>query len=102
MVSPDRRRPRASPRLLDALREGKASLRRQRGKLDLREKVRIVLEMQRICLPLIVRRRRPPHCTQGDTMIALNCFDETSLGFLSNVHGETYTRGSEGSPWSVH
>jgi len=58
MVSPDRRRPRASPRLLDALREGKASLRRQREKLDLREKVRIVLEMQRICLPLIARRRR--------------------------------------------
>jgi hypothetical protein len=58
MVSPQRRRPRASPKLLDALREGKAALRRQREKLDLREKVRIVLEMQRICLPLIVRRRR--------------------------------------------
>ena len=58
MVPPQRRRPRASPRLLDALREGKVALRRQREKLDLHEKVQIVLEMQRICLPLIARRRR--------------------------------------------
>jgi len=58
MVSPQRRRPRASPRLLDALREGKAALRREREKLGLHEKVQIVLEMQRICLPLIVRHRR--------------------------------------------
>jgi hypothetical protein len=47
-----------SPELLDALREGKAALRRQREKADLREKIRIVLELQRLCLPLIARHRR--------------------------------------------
>jgi hypothetical protein len=30
--------------------------------------------------------------TQCNTMITLNCFDETSLGFLSNVYGETHTQ----------
>ena len=58
MVSPTRRRPRASPELTDALRQGKSTLRRQREKLELREKIRIVLELQRLCLPLIERRRR--------------------------------------------
>ena len=58
MTSPPRKRPRASPKLLEALREGKAALRRQREKLALREKIRLVLELQRICLPLIERRRR--------------------------------------------
>ena len=58
MVSPPRRRPRVSPELLDALRKGKAVLRRHREKADLREKIRIVLELQRLCLPLIERRRR--------------------------------------------
>jgi hypothetical protein len=58
MSSPPRRRSRASPELLDALREGKAVLRRQREKANLREKIRIVLELQRLCLPLIARRRR--------------------------------------------
>ena len=53
-----RRRPRVSPELLDALREGKAVLRRQREKAKPREKIRIVLELQRLCLPLIERRRR--------------------------------------------
>jgi hypothetical protein len=53
-----RRRPRVSPELLDALREGKAVLRRQREKANPREKIRIVLELQRLCLPLIERRRR--------------------------------------------
>lgn len=51
------RRPRVSPELLDALRAGKAALRRQREQADLREKVRIVLELQRVCLPLIARQR---------------------------------------------
>jgi hypothetical protein len=49
--------PRPSPELLDALRAGKAALRRQRQNMDLREKVRIVLEMQRMMLPLIQRQR---------------------------------------------
>lgn len=40
-----------------ALREGKSNLRRQREKSDLREKIRIVLELQRLCLPAIERRR---------------------------------------------
>ena len=39
-------------------------------------------------------RRRPSHCTQGDTMITLNCFDETSLGFLSIV-ARTVTPGDQ-------
>jgi hypothetical protein len=47
-----------SPELLDALRAGKAALRRQREQADLREKVRMVLELQQLCLPLIARQRR--------------------------------------------
>lgn len=43
---------------MDALRAGKAALRRQREEADLREKIRIVLELQRLCLPLIARQRR--------------------------------------------
>lgn len=58
MIPPPKRRPRASPELLDALRAGKAALHRQRENLALREKVRMVLELQRLCLPLIERRRR--------------------------------------------
>jgi hypothetical protein len=30
--------------------------------------------------------------TQCNTMITLNCFDETSLGFLANVYGKAHTR----------
>jgi len=29
--------------------------------------------------------------TQCNTMITLNCFDETSLGFLGNVYGRAHT-----------
>lgn len=57
MASEDRKRPRVSPELLNALHEGKAKLHRERERLNLREKVRILLELQRICLPLIERRR---------------------------------------------
>jgi hypothetical protein len=46
-----------SPQLLETLRAGKADLRRQRESADLPEKVRLVLELQRICLPLIARQR---------------------------------------------
>jgi len=52
------RRPHASPELLNALRDGKEALRRQRERLELREKIRIVLELQRLCFPLIRQRRR--------------------------------------------
>jgi hypothetical protein len=57
MISPQKRRPRASPELLESLREGKAAMRRRRESADLREKVRIVLELQRLCLPLLARHR---------------------------------------------
>jgi uncharacterized protein len=30
--------------------------------------------------------------TQCNTMITLNCFDETSMGFLANVYGEAHTK----------
>jgi uncharacterized protein len=30
--------------------------------------------------------------TQCNTVITLNCFDETSLGFLGNVYGAAYTK----------
>jgi hypothetical protein len=52
-------RPRASAELIAALRAGKAELRREREKLDLPEKVRLVLELQRLYWPLLQRRRRP-------------------------------------------
>ena len=40
-----------------SLREGKTALHRQRAHLPLRDKVRVVLELQRICLPLIEHQR---------------------------------------------
>jgi hypothetical protein len=43
--------------LLDALRRGKARHHDEQRRLPLRDKVRIVLELQRICLPLIARQR---------------------------------------------
>ena len=58
MPPASKRRPRVSQELLDALRAGKAALRRQREQADLREKVRMVLELQRLCLPLLARRRQ--------------------------------------------
>jgi hypothetical protein len=50
-------RSRPSAQLLAALREGKRQLHASRAGLPLREKVALVLELQRICLPLIMRRR---------------------------------------------
>ena len=50
-------RARPSQELMAALRAGKAVLRQRRQAMDLREKVRIVLEMQRMLLPLIQRHR---------------------------------------------
>jgi hypothetical protein len=39
------------------LRAGKSELRRNRERLPLPEKVRLVIELQRIVYPLIARRR---------------------------------------------
>jgi len=50
-------RQRPSPQLLAALRESKADFHRTQCALPLREKVRLVLELQRLCLPLIARQR---------------------------------------------
>lgn len=50
-------RPRPPEQLLAALRRGKARHRNEQRGLPLREKVRIVLELQRICLPLMARQR---------------------------------------------
>jgi len=54
----DPQRPRPTPELMAALRAGKAALHRQQAGLDLQAKVQLVLELQRLVLPLL-RRRRP-------------------------------------------
>jgi len=46
-----------SAELMDRLWEGKAALHRRHANLPLPEKVRLVIELQRIVLPLIARRR---------------------------------------------
>ena len=51
-------RPRPSAELLAALHAGKSILHHERTQLPLREKIRLVLQLQRICLPLIKRHRR--------------------------------------------
>jgi hypothetical protein len=43
--------------LLDRLRKGKAALHRRHATLPLPEKVRLVMELQRIVLPLIAKQR---------------------------------------------
>ena len=52
---PDRARP--SSDLVAKLRAGKSELRRDRERLPLPEKVRLVIELQRVVYPLIARRR---------------------------------------------
>lgn len=49
-------RARPSAALIATLRQGKADLRREREGLSLREKVRQVLELQRLEYPLLVLR----------------------------------------------
>jgi hypothetical protein len=49
--------PRPSPELLAALRRGKEELHAVHRALSLPEKVRMVIELQGIALPLIARRR---------------------------------------------
>jgi len=58
MADPDDRRPRPSAKLLASLREAKADLHHRRERLPLPEKVRLVLELQRLCLPLLERKRK--------------------------------------------
>jgi len=50
-------RPRPSPELMKTLWAGKAALRTRRAALPLPEKVRLLLELQRLVLPLIARQR---------------------------------------------
>jgi hypothetical protein len=50
-------RPRPSAELIAKLRQGKADLRREREALPLREKIRQVLELQRLQYPLLARQR---------------------------------------------
>ena len=54
--APSRVRARPSAELLARLRQGKAQLRQEREGLPLREKVRQVLELQRVQHALLARR----------------------------------------------
>ncbi len=49
---------RPAPELIARLRRGKAELRREREGLSLREKVRLVIELQRTVYPLLAKQRR--------------------------------------------
>ena len=49
--------PRPSPELLAALRRGKEALHAAHRALPLHQKVRMVIELQGLALPLIARRR---------------------------------------------
>lgn len=48
---------RPTPELIAALRRGKAALRHERQTLPLPEKVRAVIELQQVCLPILARQR---------------------------------------------
>lgn len=50
-------RSRPTPELMNRLRQGKADLRAGRTQLSLKEKVAMVIELQRIYLPLLERQR---------------------------------------------
>ena len=50
-------RPRPSAALLEGLRAGKDALRSERERLPLKEKVRLVIELQRLQYPLLSRQR---------------------------------------------
>jgi hypothetical protein len=54
---PPRTRPRPSLDLLKKLRAGKWALRRRRSNLPLPDKVRELLELQRLQFPLLARQR---------------------------------------------
>ena len=57
MSDESRPRPRPTRALLASLRKGKSELHGQRMSMPLREKIELVLELQRVCLPLIKRQR---------------------------------------------
>lgn len=57
MSAPPGTRQRPSEQLLSALRQAKAEFHEAQRELPLREKVRLVIELQRMCLPLIARQR---------------------------------------------
>jgi hypothetical protein len=50
-------RSRPTPELMSRLRQGKAELRARRTQMSLKEKVAMVLELQRIHFPLLKRQR---------------------------------------------
>jgi hypothetical protein len=50
-------RARPSAELIALLRKGKDALRRERERLPLREKVRLVIELQRMQFPLLAKQR---------------------------------------------
>jgi hypothetical protein len=52
-----RRRARPTPELMSRLHQAKAELHARRTQISLKEKVAIVLELQRIYLPLLERHR---------------------------------------------
>ena len=49
--------PGPSAALLERLWQGKTDLHRRHARLPLREKVRLVIELQRMVLPLLTRQR---------------------------------------------
>ncbi len=51
-------RARPTPELVARLRRGKADLRRERERLPLPEKVRLVIELQRAVYPLLAKQRQ--------------------------------------------
>lgn len=51
------KRSRPAPELMSRLHQGKAELHAQRTRMSLKEKVAMVLELQRIHLPLLERQR---------------------------------------------
>ena len=55
---PSRSRARPSPEFIEAQREAKAAWHRQRAQLPTKEKLRLLLEMQRLLHP-VIRQRRP-------------------------------------------
>jgi len=52
-----KRRSRPTPELMSKLRQAKADLHSRRTLMSLKEKVAIVLELQRIYLPMLKRHR---------------------------------------------
>jgi hypothetical protein len=50
-------RSRPTPELMSRLRQGKAALHARRTQMSLKEKVAMVIELQRIDFPLLKRRR---------------------------------------------